>query len=326
MLALTDNPLRALAAVGPSPAWTSCPVDDLSPGDQVLWRALGDGDSVWTAEIPCGLPSRFWHRLVAVDEARSSQFDQLRELFRDGWRSGGPVACVALTGRDFHGHRQRTWVAERGNLHLSVGLEPRRPAVQLLPALTMLPAVAAVEAIQGETGGAACPGIKWVNDVLLGDRKVAGVLTSTQSRQGSVDSAVLGIGLNVARAPAVPPTVFVPEVTCLAGQEGAGAATLAGVLREVLVRLACLYEPLVQDGPRELFERYRAASIVLGRQVRVYDETFGEPPLDQAWPEPLARGTVVGVGTDLSLRLQGRAEPVTRGRLAFERVCQRFGI
>jgi hypothetical protein len=43
-------------------------------------------------------------------------------------------------------------------------------------------------------------------------------------------------------------------------------------------------------------------------------------------PEPLARGEVLGLEPDLGLRLQGRAEPMARGRLAFEHACRRFGL
>jgi biotin-[acetyl-CoA-carboxylase] ligase BirA-like protein len=326
VLVLTDNVPRSAAIVSPSTAWAPCHIGDLSSGDGALWRALGPSDRLWIADLAVDDDSSFWSRLVIIDEAPESQFDAVRELYRSQQRLEGPVACVALTGRRFHGHRERTWVAERGNLHLSVGFEPRLPAQQVLPALTMLPAVAAVDAVSSVTHGAVRPGIKWVNDVLVDGRKVAGVLTSTQTRQTIVDSAVLGIGLNVAHAPAVPATVFVPEVGCLARCHAGRSVTLAEVSWSLLRELARHLERLRTAGPEQLLHRYRNGSLVLGKPVRIYDETFGERPLDEPWPEPLARGRVERIESDLSLRLEGCREAVTKGRLAFERACRRLGL
>jgi biotin-[acetyl-CoA-carboxylase] ligase BirA-like protein len=324
MFVLTDSPPSSEVLLPATTAWRALRAGDLAAEDRALWRAVATGEALHGADLDDERRGSFWDRLVIVDEAPASQFDALRDLGRGGPLADRPVACLALSGRKFHGHRERAWVAERGNLHLSARIAPRLPAQQLLPALTMLPAVAAVEAVAAATGGRVVPGIKWVNDVLLDDRKICGVLTSTQTRQNLVEAAVLGVGLNVERAPAVPPTRFVPAVGCLAERQEAVDATLATVTWALLGRLGELYRELASSGPGALLERYRRASVIVGEHVRIYADDFGERESDGKWPAPIVVGQVERIEADLSLRLRGLAEPVTRGRLAFERVCQRF--
>ncbi len=331
MLLLSDCPDALPDLLPPGNSWQACAAAELADTEQDLWRCLSGTDEVWVGRIDSHQEPdhraavEFWSSCVIVEEAPRSQFDVLADRYRQGNATAGPVAALALTGSRFHGHRNRPWVAQRGNLHLSAGLEPMLPVSKLVPALTMLPAVATISAIRRATAGAVQPAIKWVNDILLGDGKIAGVLTTTQIRAHTVQSAVLGVGLNLACAPAVEPTPFVPSVGCLA--DGlAEPPSLAAMLWQLLSSLADGYQQLCAEGPHGLWQRYREASSVVGQRVRVYDETFGERSLAQQWPEPLARGVVASIEPDLSLRLEGRPQLLSKGRLAMEQACLRLKI
>ncbi len=317
MIVLTDCPQR-LAGIVPS-GWVSRAVAELPAVDRDLWRALGAGSGligdVWTARVgPAAGASGFWSRLLVVAEAPVSQFDLLRERLGDGLALPGPVATLALTGRGCHGHRGRPWVATDGNLHLCVAWRPAALLARDALALTALPAVAVVDALRDPALGRLPAGIKWVNDILVGDRKLAGVLTASQALEESITLAVLGIGLNVAVTPEVPPTMFVPKVTSLAEQ--GIACDLSVACLALLDALARRWQGLLARGTAELFAAYRDASVVLGRSVTVWDEGLDESVPPAAWPPPLARGVVTGIGDDLTLRIAGLAEPVGRGRLA----------
>jgi BirA family biotin operon repressor/biotin-[acetyl-CoA-carboxylase] ligase len=260
---------------------------------------------------------------VILAEAASSQFDALREALADGLELPGPTACVALTGRGFHGQRGRPWASASGNLHLCAVFPEPGLAAGGLPSLPMLPVVALVDAIRGLTGGSLRPGIKWVNDVLVEGGKVGGVLTSTQTQGDRVTAVLLGIGLNVATAPQVPATPFVPRVGCLAdaGARVTWDAAAAGVLAALGGRLA----ELVESGPGPLLDAYRDASLVIGREVCIFtDADPGETPVGSR-PAPTLRGTVRGIAADLSLVLEGVDAPVTSGRLAFAEDCAVLG-
>jgi BirA family biotin operon repressor/biotin-[acetyl-CoA-carboxylase] ligase len=169
------------------------------------------------------------------------------------------------------------------------------------------------------SGGALRPGIKWVNDVLLDGRKIGGVLTATQTQGDRVNAVVLGIGLNVATAPPVPPTPFVPLVGCLA--EARATVTWAEAAAFVLTALGRRLAELVGEGPAALLEAYREASLVIGRDVCVFaDDERGETPA-RSPSTPMLRGIVRGIAADLSLVLDGVDSPVARGRLAFAEDC-----
>jgi BirA family biotin operon repressor/biotin-[acetyl-CoA-carboxylase] ligase len=88
--------------------------------------------------------------------------------------------------------------------------------------LTLVPALALVDAVHALSGGSLRPGIKWVNDVLLEGRKIGGALTATETQGDRVRALLLGIGLNVACRPY--PGVRA-SVSCLA--DSGTAVTLA---------------------------------------------------------------------------------------------------
>ena len=121
----------------------------------------------------------------------------------------GAVA-VAEEQTEGRGRLGRTWVSPRGvSILCSVLLEPAVETPRL-PELTVVAGEACAEAIGRVTGLE--PRIKLPNDVLLGERKVAGILA--EARDGRV---VLGVGINVNVEPAeLPQDVAKPATSVLA--------------------------------------------------------------------------------------------------------------
>jgi BirA family transcriptional regulator, biotin operon repressor / biotin---[acetyl-CoA-carboxylase] ligase len=322
MLILSDGRER-LAVGGSGGSGSEVTVDSLSSGDQVLWRALGTDQRLWLGDGPDPSFPGFWSRALIVAEASGSLFDRMKEIVTQGPILPGPTACVALSGRGFHGQRGRPWLAAPGNLHLCAAFPEPNLAVHEARALPMLSAVALVEAVRAMTGGALRPGIKWVNDVLLEGRKIGGVLTTSHTQGNRVRAVLVGIGLNVATAPPVAPTPFVPSVGCLA--EAGSRVPLAHALACVLAALGRRMTELVSHGAGTLFDAYRDASLVIGRDVCIFPESVDEEtPLSLSSP-PVVRGIVREIAPDLSLVLEGAESPVTSGRLAFAESCRRFG-
>lgn len=311
MRTLSDCP-DALRGWSDAAGWRRDSPETWSATERALWTALGGGGAAWVCRGGEGDRSGFWALLLAMAQAPDSQFDVVRHLLAGGLVLPGPVACLALTGSRFHGHHGREWVAVAGNLHLSVALDTGGLAARDSLALTMLPAVAVVEGITTASRGSLKPGIKWVNDVLIAGRKVAGVLAATQVSGDRLAGAVLGIGVNVATTPELRPMPFVPVAGSLA--EAGAELSLTGVLAAVLESLAARFEQLRARGPGALHEAYRRASVVIGREVCVWDDVPGSVP-DTTGTHPRARGVVRDIGRDLSLHLEGRDEPVTEGRL-----------
>lgn len=112
-------------------------------------------------------------------------------------RAGAPHGSVyfadeQLAGRGRDGH---SWHSAAGQgLYVSVLLRPAIPAVRL-PLLPLAAGLAAAEAIRATTGLAI--DLRWPNDLLLGPRKVGGILVEGKIESTGVAFAVVGIGINV---------------------------------------------------------------------------------------------------------------------------------
>jgi BirA family transcriptional regulator, biotin operon repressor / biotin---[acetyl-CoA-carboxylase] ligase len=179
-------------------------------------------------------------------------------LAREGATEGTLVTTDDQTaGR---GRIGRPWKALPGQmLALSLVLRPTFPPHFLV----MASALAVVEAIEHVTSLRA--GIKWPNDVLLGEHKVCGILIEV-----SDDVAILGIGLNVNGSFALDPDLAARAITLeqAAGYQISREALLEGLLRH----LDSLYELLQTAGDeaqRTIRDLWRARLAMLGRRVTV---------------------------------------------------------
>ena len=132
-------------------------------------------------------------RDIRVFEQTTSTNDVVEKLARDGVREGVVVFAEAQTkGR---GRLGRKWISPaRKGLWFSVLLRPElRP--QEATQLTVASATALRRAIESVTG---LPGeIKWPNDIVIGGKKVAGILTELSAEPDRVRYVVLGIGVDV---------------------------------------------------------------------------------------------------------------------------------
>ena len=119
------------------------------------------------------------------------------EVATEAARSGAPEGTVVIAEEQTAGRGRlgRTWLAPAGSsLLFSLLLRPPLPPEQLY-LLTMIAATSVVAAVERCTG-LSC-GVKWPNDVLIGGRKVAGILSEMSLAEGRTTFVVVGIGLNV---------------------------------------------------------------------------------------------------------------------------------
>ena len=308
--------------------WSKDPLDSLAEvphvkpslkkSDRVVVSALAslfpDGDEFTVGEAPAAVGG--WSALAVATDATSSQYDALLTLARSAKKLPGPLAAVALTGRGFHGNRGRPWRAEPGNLHLSCAVPMDLDAGQCAAGVPSLPAVAVCDAL------AACAPdleirIKWVNDVLVQGGKVAGVLSAAQSRGTRLTSLVYGVGVNLAVAPAVEPTLFVPRVTCLHDHRAGSAVKLGELCGALLAALWRRLEELRTEGSAPLVAAYRHRCGDVGRRVRVWAEGLPDTADASTLPAPMVSGRVLKLDDDLALHVEGAVGPLVGGRLAY---------
>lgn len=187
------------------------------------------------------------YRVVAF-EAIDSTNEEAKRLAAQGHPDSTVVwAERQLKGR---GRRGRAWASPAGNLHCSFLL---RPGCEIARAAQMsfAMALALVDAIAALGEGRLAARCKWPNDVLIGGRKVAGILLeSAGATMGPLDWLVIGTGVNVAYHPK--DTAF--PATSLAAEGLAGVAPA-----EVLVALAAAWREWRERLEREGFAPVRAA-------------------------------------------------------------------
>jgi len=145
------------------------------------------------------LPSVY--NLIALDSVGSTN-DEARRLAGEGEETAPDGTLVwALEQTAGRGRRGRTWTSPAGNLYTSLILRPDVPTKDAAQ-LSFVAAVALYDAL----GNVSEPGhqihLKWPNDILLQDCKVAGLLLESESGGGDYpDWVIVGMGLNVASHP-----------------------------------------------------------------------------------------------------------------------------
>ena len=209
-------------------------------------------------------PGGLWREIRVVEETGSTNAD-LADLAHEGAEPG--LVLVAEAQTSGRGRMGRAWSAPpRSGLAFSV-LLPQEESVTRLGWLPLVAGVAVVSALRGFAevegvgrGRMAEAVLKWPNDVLIGERKLAGILAQR------VDTGVVvGIGLNVGLRPDELP---VPTATSLAIEEA--PADRDPVLRAILRELAARHEQFrAGGGEAALRETYRSLCGTLGRRVRV---------------------------------------------------------
>jgi BirA family biotin operon repressor/biotin-[acetyl-CoA-carboxylase] ligase len=256
--------------------------------------------------------SKRWSCAFYVQSAPSSHFDLLLELNRQNLILPDGILCVAGSGHHFHGQRGRPWAAEEGNIHLCIHLSPNKRISHYHAGLPVLSAVSIVQAIDTIDGLEGLAEIKWVNDVLIEGKKVAGFLVHTQSVHDRITTIVLGIGLNVEKTPGIKPDVFAPKVGSLRDfLPSPACVTLKEILKQLLEFLDKNYGLLCSGQYHELLDFYRRRSAVIGREVRIFSDVPGKERTI------VSSGIVEKIGDNLELWMEGQNKPVTEGSLAF---------
>lgn len=138
---------------------------------------------------------------LAVHESLASTSDLLRGLAQRGEPAG--LAVLARRQLGGRGSKGRSWDSPAGNLYLSVLLRPPGPAREAAQ-WSLLAGVALAEAVEQTIGDHPGLALKWPNDLLLDEAKLAGILVDSAAGAGRLDWLVIGIGLNLAIAPALP--------------------------------------------------------------------------------------------------------------------------
>lgn len=232
--------------------------------------------------IASGLGTSWLARKIVYYDRVGSTNEEARKLALAGTPEGTLVVADEQTaGR---GRLERQWLAPAGQaLLFSLVFYPDvapRNAFQL----TMLSSLACVHAVRNVTG--LQPAIKWPNDLLLGGKKLAGIL-SEMGQAGERLYAVVGIGLNVNVDFSAWPELA-QRATSLHQALGRPVPRLP-LLQEILREIEVRYDRL--RAGQSPYDEWVASLATLGRQVRV------------TTPEGVYEGRASGVDAEGALQL-----------------------
>jgi BirA family biotin operon repressor/biotin-[acetyl-CoA-carboxylase] ligase len=141
--------------------------------------------------------------------------------------------------------------------------------------------------------------VKWPNDVLVGGRKVAGILTEMEGEAERVSFVLVGIGVNVNVEPAEFPPDVAAVATSLCAVSG-GPVDRALITARLLAAFEARYGQFLAGGFAAIRPAFEATAFLTGREVRV------------SGPDTAAVGRVLGVDDDGALRLAGAAGTTLR--------------
>lgn len=217
----------------------------------------------------------FGRRLQVLQQTDSTN-SALLKLAQDGAPHGTVVCAEHQTfGR---GRRGRTWVSRPGHsLCFSVLLRGRRLLSEDAhwPAWVPLASGTAVAYGIADTIGVT-PTLKWPNDLLLGDRKLGGILSESVLTTQSPPLFIVGIGLNVTLPKEDMPEELLGTATSLISATGR-PVDRARLLSNILERLEEQLEPVLDGEITQAISAYTELSSTIGREVSI--EFTATPPL-----------------------------------------------
>jgi BirA family transcriptional regulator, biotin operon repressor / biotin---[acetyl-CoA-carboxylase] ligase len=150
--------------------------------------AMNSGPDIVQA-IKNSLQTRFIGRDLHYLAATTSTQDVARELAEGGVPEGTAVmAGMQQSGR---GRLGRNWFSPEGGLAVSIILRPPLEALRLLPAVSSVAVYRALKGLGLE------PAIKWPNDILVGGKKICGILIENCFDAAALQYSFAGIGINV---------------------------------------------------------------------------------------------------------------------------------
>ena len=201
-------------------------------------------------------------RIHFFDSIKSTQ-DHALGIAAAGTESGTLVIAGEQTGG--RGRRGRAWVSPRGGVWISVIL----PSGIDAQAATLLPAAASValsramwRALKVKTK------LKWPNDVMLGDRKVAGIIVDAEMLSGRLCSAVLGVGVNIGvDAGEIEGALGAGNRPGVASVAGAPAGSGTRLIRRFLVELEDVVHALLGGRTESIVRAWTRRSSTIGRVV-----------------------------------------------------------
>lgn len=227
------------------------------------YKLLAVPDKILPHEIRTGLKTKILGTAIEYQPSVPSTQELAWELALQGAPEGTIVLAEQQTnGR---GRLTRSWQSLPGAIALSLILRPRL-APDHLPIFPLLTGVTMAQAINQETA-LNCQ-LKWPNDLMVGNKKIGGILSEVSAEPDQINFLIIGLGLNVNTPPQHIPHDLKDKATSLylAGKQ---IFPRSRIIQSFLERFEKLFDLLKSQGPAPILEQWKALNNTLGKEVEI---------------------------------------------------------
>jgi BirA family transcriptional regulator, biotin operon repressor / biotin---[acetyl-CoA-carboxylase] ligase len=226
------------------------------------YRIVKTPEMITADELRLGLTTGFIGKNLHYEETVDSTQKIAHRLAYDNAPEGTVIiAEEQVSGR---GRMDRKWHSPKyTGIWMSIILRPNIPLPKA-PQLTLLAAVAIVQAIEERTG--LLPVIKWPNDILLNGKKVTGILTELEAEADRINSIIIGMGINVNQTNEDFPNELKEIATSILIEKGEKVSR-ADLIKGIFVKLEKLYLLYLAEGFLPIKLLWESYAISIGRNI-----------------------------------------------------------
>lgn len=238
------------------------------------YRLTGSPSIILPYEVQKNLETKFLGKDIHFYREVDSTNEVARKLADEGAEDGTIV--IAESQRSGKGRRGKKWVSPSGGVWMTMIL---RPDVEpnRAPQITLVAGVAVAETLFQECN--LDIGIKWPNDILVGSKKISGILTEVKTNiSGELEYVLVGVGIDLN----VDVDSFPPEL-----QNGATSLKVeldreiqgSELVKRFLQKFETRYNQFQAGNFREILNQWRKLSSTIGSQVEVHKKgrtVYGE--------------------------------------------------
>lgn len=265
------------------------------------YHMVSSPDLLSKYELESRMNTQWLGRNIVYKDVVGSTNAEVRKMAEDGAENG--LLVVADSQTMGKGRRGRTWESPKGtNLYFSMLLKPIF-APDKASMITLVAAYSVAKVIREKTGLDAK--IKWPNDIVVGKKKVCGILTEMSMERDYIHHVVVGIGINVNEENF--PIELEQMATSLKREKG-NLILRANLLSDILMRFETDYLAfLTAENLKPFLDEYNKMLVNKGALVKVLD------------PKGEFSGIAGGIGEDgrlIVFKENGQIESVYAGEVS----------
>ncbi|MFA1820733.1 biotin--[acetyl-CoA-carboxylase] ligase [Virgibacillus oceani] len=228
------------------------------------YRITGFPEKISENTLQWGLETEWAGRTIIHKEMVSSTQTIAHVAARNNAAHGTVV--IADEQKEGKGRMNRHWHAAKDQgLWLSLILRPEIQPQQA-PQLTLLTATVLADVLSSYTDTK--PMIKWPNDILLNEKKCAGILTEMQAEQDQIQYIVIGIGLNVNQDEKELAGTIQKQATSLKVETGK-SWSMKELFQDFMPAFEKAYDTYLENGFSEIKRKWESYGFKIGKKIRI---------------------------------------------------------